>query len=169
MRQMRIALLSFTLIRSPQQVEQSKNACKPNAHSGDRLSGKFPCGIMAPLRGLTLLVSLAMLSWSTAWASISDDEIRVGLLVDMHSIFSHITGDGSVIAAQMAIEDVGGRVAGMPIRLVHVYHANSVERVSQIARRWLYKDGIDVIADVAGSPLAIAVQEINRERGAVIF
>lgn len=102
-------------------------------------------------------------------AEVSDDEIRVGILVDMKSTYAHIAGAGSVVAAQMAIEDVGGRVAGRPIRLVHADHANSVERVSAIARRWLYEEGIDVIADVVGSPLALAVQEINRRRGAVIF
>jgi branched-chain amino acid transport system substrate-binding protein len=100
---------------------------------------------------------------------ISDNEIRVGLLVDMHSTYAHITGNGSVIAAQMAIEDVGGKVAGKPIRLIHADHANDVELVSRIARRWLYDEGVDVVADVSGSPLALAVQEVNRERGAVVF
>lgn len=104
-----------------------------------------------------------------AQAAISDDEIRVGLLVDMHSTYAHITGKGSVIAAEMAIEDVGGQVAGKPIRLLHADHANDVELASRIARRWLYTEGIDVIADVTGSPLALAVQEINRVRGAVVF
>jgi len=100
---------------------------------------------------------------------ISDDELRVGLLVDMKSTYAHITGRGSLVAAQMAIEDVGGKVAGKPIRLVYADHANDVELTSRIARRWLYEDGIDVIADVVGSPLALAVQEVNRARGAVVF
>jgi branched-chain amino acid transport system substrate-binding protein len=124
---------------------------------------------VAFMRNLLLVSSVALLLSQPANALISDDEIRVGLLVDMHSIYSHITGNGSVIAAQMAIEDVGGRVAGKPIRLVHADHANNVELVSQIARRWLYDEGIDVVADVAGSPLALAVQEVNRDRGAVVF
>jgi len=102
-------------------------------------------------------------------AAISDDEIRVGLLVDMHSTYAHITGSGSVVAAQMAIEDVGGKVAGKPIRFVYADHGNNVEVASRIARRWLYEEGIDVIADVVGSPAALAVQEINRSRGAVVF
>lgn len=108
-------------------------------------------------------------SGQLAMAAISDDEIRVGLLVDMYGTYAHITGSGSVVAAQMAIEDVGGKVAGKPIRLVHADHANDVELTSRIARRWLYEEGIDVIADVASSPLALAVQEINRARGAVVF
>ncbi len=104
-----------------------------------------------------------------ARADISDGEIRVGLLVDMKSTYAHITGQGSVVAAQMAIEDVGGQINGKPIRLHHEDHANSADQVSRIAREWLYEKGIDVIADVASSPLALLVQEINRPRGAVVF
>ena len=119
-----------------------------------------------------LAVALAaslMGAWAPAQAVISDDEIRVGLMVDMNSIYSHITGQGSVVAAQMAIEDVGGKVAGKPIRLIHADHANSVERARELAQDWLYAQGVDVIADVASSPLALAVQEVNRKRGAVVF
>ena len=120
------------------------------------------------LRFLALVVSVAVAS-GAAQAEISDDEIRVGLLVDMKSIYAHITGQGSVVAAQMAIEDVGGKINGKPIRLLHEDHANSADQVSRVAREWLYEKGIDVIADVASSPLALLVQEINRPRGAVVF
>jgi branched-chain amino acid transport system substrate-binding protein len=129
----------------------------------------FFSSALALVRDLLLVLSVVLLLAQPAHALISDDEIRVGLLVDMRSLYSHITGNGSVIAAQMAIEDVGGKVAGKPVRLVHADHANNVELASQIARRWLYDEGIDVIADVAGSPLALAVQEVNRDRGAVVF
>lgn len=114
----------------------------------------------------------ALFFWGAAeaaLAAISDGEIRVGLLVDMQSTYAHITGNGSVVAARMAIEDVGGSIAGKPIRLVTADHGNDVDKSSAIARRWLYQDGVDVIADVVGSPIALAVQEINRPKGAVIF
>jgi branched-chain amino acid transport system substrate-binding protein len=102
-------------------------------------------------------------------AAVSDNEIRVGLLVDMNSIYAHITGRGSVEAARMAIEDAGGAIDGKPIRLYFEDHANSVDKARDVSRKWLYEQGIDVIADVASSPLALAVQEVNRERGAVVF
>lgn len=104
-----------------------------------------------------------------AAAAISDDEIRVGLLVDMYSTYAHLSGSGSEVAARMAIEDVGGSVAGKPIRLLVGDHANDVERAVGIARDWLDDKGVDVIADVVGSPAALAVQELNRTRGKVIF
>jgi len=116
-----------------------------------------------------LFLCLLSLAGRPVLAAISDGEIRIGLLVDMHSTYAHITGQGSVVAAQMAIDDVGGKVAGKPIRLLFADHANDLELTSKIARRWLYEEGVDVIADVASSPLALAVQEINRGRGAVVF
>ncbi|MRD72875.1 ABC transporter substrate-binding protein [Rhodocyclus tenuis] len=120
------------------------------------------------LRHWALLI-FSLFQAGLAQAEISDGEIRVGLLLDMHSSYAHFTGQGSVIAAQMAIDDVGGKVAGRPIRLVFADHGNDVTRASQIARQWLYDEGVDVIGDVVGSPQAAAVQEINRKRGAVVF
>ncbi len=120
----------------------------------------------------TFMAMLLALPAGLAQAEISGGEIRVGLLVDMKSTYAHITGPGSVAAAQMAIEDVGGSIAGRPIRFVYADHANDVALTSRVAREWLNEGGVDVIADVAGSPLAHAVQEINRERGergAVVF
>lgn len=125
---------------------------------------------MSPLR--CRLATLALTAASVVApvdAAISDGEIRVGLLVDMKSTYAHITGSGSELAARMAIGDVGGSIAGRPIRLFVEDHGNDVALVRKIARRWLVDEGVDVIADVAGSPLALAVQEINRDRRAVVF
>lgn len=116
-----------------------------------------------------LLLAAASLNALGAAAAVSDDEIRVGLLVDLNSIYAHITGKGSVEAARMAIEEVGGKIDGKPIRLLVEDHQNSPERAGSIAHGWLYEQGVDVIADVVGSPVALAVQEVNRARGAVVF
>ncbi|MBI2307665.1 MAG: ABC transporter substrate-binding protein [Rhodocyclales bacterium] len=113
-----------------------------------------------------------LLQAGAAGAQISDGEIRVGALLDMKSTYAHIAGQGSVVAAQMAIEDAGGSIDGKPIRLLVADHANDVGETSRVAREWLSSGGVDVIADVLGSPQAHAVQEINRERGergAVVF
>jgi branched-chain amino acid transport system substrate-binding protein len=131
--------------------------------------GKPRCGGRGRGVAAFALGLVGCLAGGGAAAGISDDEIRVGLLVDMTSIYAHISGGGSEAAARMAIEDAGGRVAGRPIRLVVADHGNDVERAVGIARRWLDEDGVDVIADVVGSPVALAVQELNRTRGAVVF
>lgn len=123
--------------------------------------------VMAAVGALTKAV--ASENAARAATGISEGEIRVGLLVDMNSIYAHITGKGSVIAAQMAIEDAGGQINGRPIRLLHEDHANDPDRTRRIAQNWLFEQGVDVIADVASSPLALIVQEINRPKGAVVF
>jgi branched-chain amino acid transport system substrate-binding protein len=117
-------------------------------------------------RMLALCLTFAALA---AQAEISGGEIRVGLLVDMRSSYAHLSGAGSEIAARMAIDDQGGKVNGRTIRLFVADHGNDPVLASAIARRWLYAEGIDVIGDVVGSPPALAVQEVNRERQAVIF
>lgn len=126
--------------------------------------------LSAVSRIIRRLPALAIIfSSGITFAEISDGEIRVGLLVDMKSTYAHISGQGSVVAAQMAIEDAGGSINGKPIRLLHEDHANNADKVARVAREWLYERGVDVIADVASSPLALVVQEINRPRGAVVF
>ena len=117
---------------------------------------------------LSRILFIALVA-TPAWAQISDGEIRVGLLLDMKSVYSHFSGQGSVVAAEMAIEDAGGRINGSPIRLIHADHGNDPATAVKIARKWLYEDGVDVIGDVVGSPVAIAVQEANREKKAVLL
>lgn len=118
---------------------------------------------------LHLPVALLLCAASLAQAAISGDEIRVGLMLDTRGPYAHFAGKGSEAAARMAIEDVGGKVAGRPIRLAVEDHGGDVEQARRIAQRWLDEEGIDVIADVVGSPQALAVQEVNRSRGAVAF
>ena len=117
-----------------------------------------------------LVLSIAVLLAGTpARAAVSGNEIRVGLFADMQGLYSHFTGRGSVIAAQMAIQDIGGQINGKPVRLLVADHRNDVALASRITRQWLEQDGVDVIADVVGSPIALAVQEINRNKKAVVF
>jgi len=128
------------------------------------------CSVLGSLcRRASLLLPLLPLLAAPAQGAISGGEVRVGLLVDMKSTYAHISGPGSEVAARMAIEDVGGRVAGRPITLLVADTGNDVDQSAAIARRWLYEEGVDAIADVVGSPIAVAVQEVNRAKGAVVF
>lgn len=99
----------------------------------------------------------------------SGDVIKVGIFTDMEGIYSSFTGTGSVIAAQMAIDDVGGKINGKPIKLLVADHKNDVQTAVAIARQWLEEEKVDVIADFVGSPMALAVQELNQKRQAVLI
>jgi branched-chain amino acid transport system substrate-binding protein len=99
----------------------------------------------------------------------NDTPVRVGLLLDMKGPYAVISGEGSIVAAELAIRDYGGRVLGRPIELMHADHGNKVETAREIATGWLDEQGVDVIAEFVGSPIALAVQELNRDRAVLLF
>lgn len=99
--------------------------------------------------------------------AISNDVVRIGLLLDMSSLYADITGTGSVAAAQMAIEDFGGKVLGKPVELVHADHQNKADIAASKAREWYDRDKVDAILDVAASGPALAVVPIAKEKNRI--
>jgi branched-chain amino acid transport system substrate-binding protein len=100
----------------------------------------------------------------TSGAQISDDVVRIGVLTDYSGPFAALSGPGGVIAVRMAVEDFGGKVAGKPIEVIEADHGNKADTASAIARKWFDVDGVDMIADLPNSSIALAVQELARER-----
>jgi branched-chain amino acid transport system substrate-binding protein len=100
-------------------------------------------------------------------ARVSDDAVRIGLLLDMTSLYADITGTGSVTAAQMAISDFGGKVLGKPIELVFADHQNKADIAANKAREWFDRDKVDAILDVAASGPALAVAPIAKEKNRI--
>lgn len=118
-------------------------------------------------RGLrnTLLGGLALaVSALPGVSAASDGAVRVGVLTDMAGTYSAVSGRGSVVAAEMAIEDFGGSVLGKPVTLVSADHQQKPDVASGIARRWFDQEGVDIILDLPNSAIALAVQGIARER-----
>ncbi|NYZ14388.1 ABC transporter substrate-binding protein [Azospirillum sp. RWY-5-1] len=109
------------------------------------------------------LALLGCLGSAPVSAEIGKPVIRIGILNDRSGPYADLGGPGSVVAAQLAIEDAGGKVNGAAIELVSADHQNKPDIGSGIARRWLDQDGVDVIADVPVSSVALAVQEIGRQ------
>ncbi len=102
-------------------------------------------------------------------AKVSDRVVKIGLLLDMNSLYADLTGEGSVAAARMAIEDFGGKVLGAPIELVYVDHQNKPDIAAAKAREWFDADRVDIIADVAASATALAAQEVARQKNRIIM
>jgi branched-chain amino acid transport system substrate-binding protein len=113
-----------------------------------------------------LLASLVALT-PIASAQISDDVVKIGLILDMTSLYSDITGEGSVTAARMAIEDFGGKVLGKPIELVYADHQNKPDIAASKAREWFDKEKVDAIMDVAASATALAVVEVAKQKNRI--
>src|SRR5438128_11676277 len=100
-----------------------------------------------------------------ASAEISGDVVKLGVMNDVSGLYADISGAGSVEAARMAIADFGGTVNGKKIELISADHQNKPDIGSAIATQWLDSDGVDMIADVPTSSVALAVQEVARNKG----
>jgi branched-chain amino acid transport system substrate-binding protein len=118
---------------------------------------------MAALRKMTAAVALAFAA-SGAQAQVSDGVIKIGVLSDMSSLYADIGGPGSVVAARMAVEDFGAAKKGMKVEIVSADHQNKPDVGSSIARQWYDSDKVDAIFDVPTSSVALAVNEITREK-----
>jgi branched-chain amino acid transport system substrate-binding protein len=111
----------------------------------------------------SLLVSLIMSIGGTLTARADEAPVKIGVLTDMSSLYKDIGGPGSVAAAQMAIDDFGGKVLGKPIQLVSADHQNKPDIGSAIARKWYSEEGVDVITDVPTSSVALSVENVSRK------
>ena len=112
-------------------------------------------------------LTLTMIGGISARAQISDDVVKIGVLNDQSGAYSDLAGRGSVIAAQLAIEDFGGTVAGKPIELVSADHQNKPDIGSNIVNRWIDVDHVDAVFDVPTSSVALAVQEITKNKNRI--
>ncbi|GMG89939.1 ABC transporter substrate-binding protein [Cupriavidus metallidurans] len=99
---------------------------------------------------------------------ISDDVVKIGLLLDMSGLYSDVTGRGSAAAAQMAIDDFGGKVLGKKIELVVVDHQNKADIAANKAREWFDQDHVDAILDVAASAPALAVLDVAKQKNKIV-
>jgi branched-chain amino acid transport system substrate-binding protein len=110
------------------------------------------------------LLAAALASAAPAQADISGRVVKIGILNDQSGTFSDSTGLGSVEAARMAVEDFGGKVAGVPIEIVFADHQNKADVGASIARRWIDEDGVDAIVDLGNSAVALAVIELAKQK-----
>ena len=114
-----------------------------------------------------LIVALLSLTWSPAFAEMNG-VVRVGVLNDMSSVYSDFQGVGSVVAAQLAVEDFAKR-SNRKIEILSADHQNKTDVGASIARHWFDVDGVDMIIDVPNSAVALAVAEIAREKNKVFI
>ncbi|MEW5879524.1 MAG: ABC transporter substrate-binding protein [Pseudomonadota bacterium] len=119
---------------------------------------------------VSMLVGAALAVGSgAAGAQISDGVIKIGVLNDMSSLYADIAGPGSVVAARMAVEDFGAAKKGMKVEIISADHQNKPDVGSSIARTWYDTDKVDVIVDVPTSSVALAINQITREKGKALL
>src|SRR6202140_3391857 len=113
---------------------------------------------------ILLPLSLALALPLAAHAQISEDVVKIGVLTDLSGPASTPTGPGSVLAAQMAVDDFGGRIAGKPITVISADHQIKPDVGAAIARRWYDVEQIDLIVDVPVSAVGLALQNVAKEK-----
>jgi branched-chain amino acid transport system substrate-binding protein len=118
---------------------------------------------------LLATAAAAMLTAGAAQAQISDGVIKIGVLNDMSGLYADIAGPGSVTAARMAVEDFGAAAKGMKVEIVGADHQNKPDVGSTVARTWIDVDKVDAIADVPTSSVALAINQIVRDKNKVFL
>ena len=93
--------------------------------------------------------------------------INLGVLTDMNGVYSALSGEGSVEAARMAVEDFGGEVLGREIHVLAADHQHDVEIATKIATGWFQNDEVGVILDMPNSAVALAGQQLAADRGKI--
>lgn len=112
---------------------------------------------------------LGLLLCAPALAQISDNVVRIGVLTDETGPYADSAGPGSVLAARMAAEDFGGAVHGKKIDIVHADTQNKPDVASTAARRWFDAEGVDAVVDLPVTPIALAVQELARQKNRTVM
>ncbi|WP_424811413.1 ABC transporter substrate-binding protein [Roseococcus sp. YIM B11640] len=122
--------------------------------------------LLTPRRSL-MLASAAIWPAGRATAQTSDNIVKIGVMDDMSGVFADQQGMGDVVSARMAIEDFGGRVNNMPIELVYADMQNRPDVGMSIARRWYDQERVDAIFGLGNSAVALAVQQLTREKNKI--
>ena len=116
---------------------------------------------------LTGTAALAALSIGPAMAQ--DISVKLGVLNDRSGVYADLSGEGSVVAARMAVEDFGAADKGMGVEIISADHQNKPDIGSNIARQWYDEEGVNAILDVPTSSVALAVAEITAEKNGVLI
>jgi len=114
---------------------------------------------------LKAIAAAAALALSAgAHAQMSGNVVKIGVLNDQSSLYADLGGQGSVTAAKMAIEDFKAKDKGLTVEVIFADHQNKADVGSQIANKWYDSEGVDVIVDVPNSGVALAVNQITKDK-----
>ena len=112
--------------------------------------------------------SVALLALAAGTAAAQNAPVKIGVLSDMSSLYADITGEGTGAAARMAAEDEGP-VLGQPVQVVAADHQNKADIGAGIVRQWYDTGGVDMVTDGGSSAVALAVEEVSREKHKLVL
>ena len=119
------------------------------------------------LRTLSATAGLVFLAMTAAFGQVSNDVVKIGVINDQSGVYADVAGTGSVVAAKMAVEDFGGKVLDKPIEVIFADHQNKPDVATPIVNQWIDVDNVDAVVDVPTSSVALAVQEITKNKNRI--
>jgi branched-chain amino acid transport system substrate-binding protein len=117
----------------------------------------------------SLLLGTALSLAFAGMASADDKVVKVGVLTDNSGLYSDLGGPGSTVAAQMAVEESGLAAKGWKIDVISADHQNKPDNATNIARQWIDVEKVDVLMDVLNSGVALAVNNVVKEKNSVMI
>jgi branched-chain amino acid transport system substrate-binding protein len=91
--------------------------------------------------------------------------IKIGVLAGLSGVYADIA-TGQPEAAQLAVDDFGGKVLGRPIEVISADHQNKPDIAASVARKW-YDDGVKMITGIDTSSVGLAVRKVAQEKGQI--
>lgn len=115
---------------------------------------------------MNLMVSIVSASLLIALAAqaAEPNPVRIGVINDGSGIYADLSGEGSKVAAQMAVEDFGGSLFGRKIEILYGDDESKPDIGVSIVRKWLDTEGVSAIADGGPSSVAVAIQELSKSK-----
>ena len=113
---------------------------------------------------LRRMLLAAALGTSMAAAAQGQTPVKIGVLTDRSGVYADIAGEGSLVAARMAVEDFKAAEKGLKVEVIAADHQNKPDVGSAIARQWYDRDGVDMIIDGVTSSVALAINQVTKEK-----
>ena len=117
----------------------------------------------------TRFILSAAMTLLLAGAAHAQIAVKLGVLNDQSGVYSDLTGQGSVVAARLAVEDFKPADKGIKVEIISADHQNKPDIGASIARQWFDRDGVDVILDVPTSSVVLAINALTREKNKILI
>jgi len=114
-------------------------------------------------------LSLALVLASASIHAQTPDKVRIGFVTDMSSLYSDVDGKGGLTAIQMAIDDFGGKVNGLPVELLSADHQNKADIAASKAREWMDTQGLSLLIGGTNSGTGLAMAKVAQEKKRVFI
>ena len=110
------------------------------------------------------LSALMFASLLATGAAQAQDKVRIGFITDMSSLYADVDGKGGATAIQMAIDDFGGKVNGLPIELLSADHQNKADIAASKAREWMDTQNLSMLVGGTTSSAGLAMAKVAQEK-----